>query len=169
MDTLTITAAMDRRNGLLFLICFSLTFFAAPVVYVDIVQAALCNKLGASATVASLPSSMYLLGGLAPLFCSLLVPHRLERAVVVFANGVTAALIGIVCVTLMLPVPVWVPIWAVVVQGLLQGFSGATSLVFMWQCLGRGTTPEGRARAFKLTFTLAPLFAVLGSLGANTF
>jgi hypothetical protein len=167
MDTVTITAAMNRRNGLLFLICFSLTFFAAPVVYVDIVQAALCNKLGASATVASLPNSMYLLGGLAPLFCSLLAPHRLERAVVVFANGVTAALIGIVCVTLMLPVPVWVPICAVVVQGLLQGFSGATSLVFMWQCLGRGTTLEGRARAFKRTFTLAPLFAVLGSLGAQ--
>src|SRR6185437_15357927 len=113
MDSATITTAMDRRNGLLFLICFSLTFFAAPVIYVDIVQAALCNKLGASATVASLPNAMCLLGGLAPLLCSLLVPYRLERAVVVLANGVTAALIGLVSVTLILPLPVWVPICAV--------------------------------------------------------
>jgi hypothetical protein len=167
MDTLRITAEMDRRNGLLFLICYSLTFFVAPVVYVDIVQATLCNKLGAGAIVANLPNAMYLLGGVAPLFCSLLVPHRLERAVVVSANGVTAGLIGLVCLTLMLPVPIWVPISAVITQGLIQGFSGATSLVFTWQCLGRGTSMQGRARAFKRTFALAPLFAVLGSLGAQ--
>jgi hypothetical protein len=167
MDVLPITAEMDRKNGLLFLISFSLMYFAAPVVYVDVVQAVLCNKLGASATVANLPTAMYLLGGLAPLLCSMLVPHRLERSVVVLANGVTAILIAVVSVTLMIPFPSWVPISAVVLQGLVQGFSAATSQVFTWQCLARGTTLDGRARTFKRTFALAPISAVLGSLGAQ--
>lgn len=167
METLPISAEMDRRNGLLFLICYSLLFFAAPVVYVDIVQASLCNKLGASAMVANLPNAMYLLGGIAPLFCSLLLPHRLEQSAVVAANGITAVLIGLVCLTLILPAPTWLRILVVVTQGLIQGFSGATSLVFTWQCLGRGTSTQGRARTFKRTFALAPLFAVLGSLGAQ--
>jgi Na+/melibiose symporter-like transporter len=37
----------------------------------------------------------------------------------------------------------------------------------MYQCLGRGTTEEGRARALKLTFTIGPITAVAGSLGAQ--
>ena len=37
----------------------------------------------------------------------------------------------------------------------------------MLQCLNRGTTLAGRARALKYTFTLGPLSAVIGSLGAQ--
>jgi MFS family permease len=66
-----------------------------------------------------------------------------------------------------LPVPDGARIAILTAQGLLQGLSASTSHVFMIQCLGRGTTSEGRARALKQTFTLTPIMAVAGSLAAQ--
>ena len=43
----------------------------------------------------------------------------------------------------------------------------STSFVFMMQCLRRGTSPEGLARTLQRTFTLTPICAVAGSLGAQ--
>src|SRR4051812_44602755 len=98
-----ITPEIDRINGSIFFISYLLIYFAAPVVYVDVVQAALCDKLGANATIANLPGSAYLLGNFAPLIFSAVVPHRLERAAVVWANIITAILLSMVCTTLLLP------------------------------------------------------------------
>jgi len=158
---------MDRWNGLVYLLSYVLMYLTAPVVYVGVVQAALCDKLGASATVANLPSATYLVGGAAPLICSLIFPHRLDRTVLIWCNGLTAGFIGMVWISLSISVPQWFQITILVLQGLLQGFSGATAQVYTFQCLARGTTVIGRSRAFKRTFALTPICAVLGSLGAQ--
>jgi hypothetical protein len=55
-----ITPEMDRINGLIFFVSYVLVYLAAPVIYVDVVQAALCDKLGASTAVANLPASAFL-------------------------------------------------------------------------------------------------------------
>ncbi len=164
---MTVSRELDRRNGRVYLVNYLLIFLAAPVMYVGVIQAALCNKLGASATLASLPASVHLLGQIAPLFFSWLVPHRYEQRVVIWANAMTALLLGCVMLTLLLPVSNGSRILAVVLQGLLQGLSGSVSLVFMVHCLRRGTTPEGRALALKKTYTAGPVTAVAGSLGAQ--
>lgn len=157
----------DRYNGWVFTLCYALIFFSAPVIYVGVVQATLLDKLGASATVANLPASTYMLGQIAPLFFSWLVPYRLERSMVVWSNLVTAAVIAMVCLLLTLPAPPELRIGAVVLQGLLQGLSSSTSFVFMVQCLRRGTSEAGLALTLKRTFGLTPLLAVGGSLGAQ--
>jgi len=157
----------DRHNGWVFTLCYALIFFAAPVIYVGVVQASLLDKLGASAAVANLPASTYMFGQIAPLFFSWLVPYRLERSMVVWANMVTASVICIVFVLLALPTPIEVRVGAVVLQGLLQGLSSSTSFVFMVQCLRRGTSEAGLATTLKRTFGLTPLIAVAGSLGAQ--
>jgi len=54
-----------------------------------------------------------------------------------------------------------------VAQGLFQGFSSSVSLVYQFQCLGRGTTLEGRARALKFAYGFGPIAAVLASLWAQ--
>jgi MFS family permease len=159
--------ALDRHNGIIFASTYLFIFFAAPVIYIGVVQAALCNKLGASATVANLPTSAYLFGAFASFVLSWLMPHRLDRAVVVGANVVTASSMLIVCTTLFLPFSNTIRIAAVIGQGLLQGFSGNVSQVYTYQCLGRGTTEVGRARAMKVAFTFGPLSAVAGSLWAQ--
>jgi len=158
---------MDRRNGRLFTVMYAAIFLAAPVSYVGVVQAALCIRLGSNATVANLPSATYLLGGFAPLLLSLVIPHRLERAVVVWANSITAALIGAVFFALVAQLPNWFPLAVLIVQGLLQGISAATAQVFIFQCLARGTTLDGRNRAFKRTYFISPICAVAGSLIAQ--
>jgi hypothetical protein len=167
MDELVISPAMDRRNGLLFLLMYAALFLAAPVVYVGVVQAVLCVKLGSNATVANLPSATYLLGGFAPLILSLIVPHRRERAVVIWANGITAVLIGAVFLALVAHLPRGVALFILIFQGLLQGVSATTAQVFTFQCLARGTTIAGRNLAFKRTYFLTPICAVIGSLAAQ--
>jgi hypothetical protein len=167
MDELTISPAMDRRNGLLFLLMYAALFLSAPVTYVGVVQAVLCVKLGSNATVANLPSATYLLGGLAPLVLSLTVPHRMERAVVIWANGITAVVLGAVFFALAAHLPGRVTLSILIVQGLLQGFSATTAQVFVFQCLARGTTIAGRNLAFKRTYFLTPICAVIGSLAAQ--
>jgi len=162
-----ISTDQDRHNGWIFSICYILTYLSAPVLYIDVVQASLLDKLGASPTVANLPASTYMFGQIAPLFVCWLVPHRLERSMVVWANIATAAFIGIVFASLAVPVPDEVRIAALTLQGLLQGLSGSTSFVFMMQCLRRGTSEPGLARALKRTFGVTPLAAVAGSLGAQ--
>ncbi len=161
------SAATDRRNGLIFGASNLLIYFAAPVVYIGVVQAALCDKLGASATVANLPASAYMLGALMPFLLSWIVPHRLVRVTVVVANLVTAVLLAAVGLVLIYPFSDPVRLLAVIGQGLIQGFSASTSQVFKYQCLRRGTTAEGRARTLKWTFTFGPITAVLGSLWAQ--
>ena len=71
--------------------------------YIGIVQAALCDKLGASYTVASLPSSFFFLGGAGPLICSWLIPYHRERITVVWSYSMSAAVLAAVGTTLLLP------------------------------------------------------------------
>jgi hypothetical protein len=162
-----ITPVMDRLNKWIFFVSYVLTYLAAPVLYVDVVQAALCHKLGASTTLANLPASAYLFGSFAPLILSWKIPYRLERYTVVAANWVTAILLVGVFAALYLPLNDRTRIAAVIFQGLMQGISTAVSQVYTFQCLGRGMTVEGRARCMKLTFTFAPIAAVTGSIGAQ--
>ncbi len=61
----------------------TLIYVAVSVVYVGVVPAALCDKLGASAIVANLPATAFFLGAFSPLLLSWLVPHTLVRATVV--------------------------------------------------------------------------------------
>src|ERR1051325_6966824 len=140
---------MDRRNGLIFFLSYVMIYLSAPAVYVGVVQAALCNHLGASATVANLPASAYLLGQAAPLICSWLVPHSFEKRAVIWCARLWAALVLMVLLTLVLPCPAWVRIAAVTAQGLLQGCAASVAQVFSFQCLRRGTTEKGQVRAFK--------------------
>jgi MFS family permease len=166
-EELLVAPKRDRFNGNLFFASYILIYLAAPVTYVGVVQAALCNKLGASAAVANLPASAYLFGFIAPFLGSWLIPHRWEQRTLVICTGLSAALLAVVGLLLLLPVSSSLRIAAVVTHGCIMGFTASLSQVFMLQCLARGTTPKGRARAFKLAFGAGPIAAVIGSLAAQ--
>ena len=160
-------AALDRRNGNLFVLTQLLTYFSAPVLYVGVVQAAFCDKLGASATVANLPSSTYLLGAVVPLFCAWLLPARLEQRIVVTSYTVVAASLLVVCAAVFFDAPDWLRIAVVIGQGLMLGVLNSIISLYLLKCLARGTSETGRARALKYAFGLGPVAAVLGSLLAQ--
>jgi hypothetical protein len=167
MEPVAITEAMNRANGRIFLFSYLLIYFAAPVTYIGVVQAVLCDKLGTGATVANLPFAAYQAGQFAPIILAWLTPHRMERPMVVWSNSVNAAVLSAVALSLILPAPSWLRIGVLIGQGLIQGVAASASQVFMLQCLNRGTTLAGRARALKYTFTFGPLSAVVGSLAAQ--
>ncbi|MEJ1972462.1 MAG: hypothetical protein WDM96_08425 [Lacunisphaera sp.] len=159
--------AVERRNGNIFALTQILTYFAAPVLYVGVVQAAFCDKLGASAMVANLPSSTYLLGAVVPLFCAWLIPARLEKRLVQVSYVAVTVSLLLVCAVVFLPAPNWLRLTVVIGQGLLLGVLGSIINMYQLKCLARGTTELGRARAFKFAFGLGPVAAVLGSLFAQ--
>ena len=49
-----ISPEMDRHNGRVFFLSHLMIFLSVPAVYVGVVQAALCDELGANATLAAL-------------------------------------------------------------------------------------------------------------------
>ncbi len=165
--TTTITARMDRKNSRVFAASNMLIYFASPVVYVGIVQAALCDKLGASATVANLPASAYFFGFFAPVLLAWIIPYRLEKSAVVTANLVTSSSLALVALSLFLPFEDNFRLVTVIGQGLILGFADSISIVYMYQCLNRGTNLPARATALKWSFSLGPLFAVAGNLLAQ--
>src|ERR1700751_3572836 len=97
------TPAMNRPTGIIFLLSWQLQFLAAPVIFVGVVQAALCDKLGAGATIANLPTSAFLLGSIAPFFLAWRLPLRYEPAVIVVSNAVSAITMALVGAMLIFP------------------------------------------------------------------
>jgi MFS family permease len=158
---------MDRSNGRIFALSYVLVYFAAPILYVGVIHAALNDRLGASATIANLPASAYLVAAFLPLILSSFIPYRLERAVLVVSYLVSAASLAAVSITLILPFSADARIAAVIGQALIQGFCGNAAQVYGYQCLRRGTTTQGRAKALKFTFTFTPISAAIGSLAAQ--
>ena len=163
----TITPEMNRNNGLIFIWTQLLMEFSSPVPYVGVVQAAFCDKLGASATIANLPSSTYLLGAVFPVICAWFFPARLEKSVVQFAFAIVAASMLLVCFVVFMPAPNWLRISVVIGQGLVIGIINSITNIYMFKCLCRGTTEAGRAWALKYAFGFGPVAAVLGSLSAQ--
>ena len=162
-----ITPEMDRYNSRIFFFSCILTFCAASVLYVGVIQAALCDRLGASATVANFPASAYTLVFFFPAILASLIPCRLERTTAIASSYATATVAAITAMVLIFPFSSGARIVVVVASGLLTGVSESTAGVYRLQCLSRGTTAEGRARTLKLAYTVGPVFAILGSMGAQ--
>lgn len=163
----TIPPAIERRNATIFFFTWQLLFLIAPVYYVGVLQAALCDKLGASPAISNLPTSLWLVGFITPFFITRMIPLRLEGRVLVWTTGINGLAISFVCAALILPVGNTTRIAVIVGQMLVYGILGSTSGVYIFQCLGRGTTKEGRAKTLKWTFSIGPLVAVSSSLGAQ--
>ncbi len=162
-----VTERMNHRNSLIYALCYALIYLAAPVIYVGVIHVALCDQLGASATVANLPASVYFFGFFAPVLVSWMIPKCLEKSVLIVACIVTSSSLAVVFITLFFPFPASVQLAVVIGQGLVLGFSDSVAVLYLFHCLNRGTTVQGRARAFTLAYSLGPLFAVAGSLGAQ--
>jgi MFS family permease len=158
----------QTRNLVLYASNISLIYLSAPVLYVGIVQAALCERLGASDTISNLPSTAYL--GLAafPVLVAWFLPQvRLLKRVLTASFAVIAAMGAGVAVMLVLPLPNWAKIAALVAHGAVLGCANGVVATFQWEVLGRGVAESRRGKAFSLAFGAGPILAVLGSLGSQ--
>jgi hypothetical protein len=120
-DLTIVTPEMDRRNGGIFFWSTVSYYLASTVLYVGVVQAALCDRLGASAVVANLPAAVSGLANILPVLVFPMIPYRLERSMVTIGNWVLT--VGLVCVVLSLVLPVSnsIRIATVIAQGMITG------------------------------------------------
>lgn len=159
--------AQQIRNVVIFALNKCLIYLAAPVTYVGIAQAALCDRLEASKTVANLPATMYFMMTPLPIFlawyfCSL----RSVKPVLVAAYLVQAVSGAVVAAVLLLPTREWI-IPAVIVHAALLGAAGYTAETFQWEVLSRGVGEKRRGLAFSFAYGVGPILAFVGSLGAQ--
>jgi len=130
---------LQNRNCAIFAACVSMVYLAAPVLYIGFVQAALCEKLGASDTVSNLPSTAYMALAAFPVLIAWLVPQvRLLRPSITLSYAVAAVMGALVAAALALPTPNWLRIAAMVAHGAVLGCANGVTATFNWEVLGRG-------------------------------
>jgi hypothetical protein len=160
-----LSARDETRNILLYAGNVGLVYVGAPVLYVG-VQAALCEKLGASKTVSNLPSSLYFAMTLLPVFVAwYFCQVRLLKPVLVICY-LTIALTGALVVTSLLAVPELV-ISAVVIHAALLGCILGVVATYQWELIGRGISEARRGQALGLAFGVGPILAFLSFLGSQ--
>jgi hypothetical protein len=160
---------LQRRNIAIYVARFSLVYLAAPILYVGFVQGGLCKRLGASDLVANLPSAAFLfLTGFFPIIMAWAFPQvRYVRRVMMLGYLIAAVAGGVAAAALLLPTPDWLRIAVVLVHGAVVACSTGTAWTFEWEVLGRGISESRRGPLFAMTFSIGPLFAVIGSLGSQ--
>lgn len=168
MSNVTLPRKEQIRNVTLYVATNCLVYLTAPVVYVGITQTSLCAGLGASDTVANLPTTAYFWATLVPVFLAARF-HKASATASVLSAAFGAIGIGGLLVALFLwwPAPTWLRLVVVACYGGVVGAGLGVRNVFIWEVVNRGISYELRGWAYSLSFGMGPLFAVLGSLVAQ--
>ena len=165
-DTCELAWPEQRRNLILFAVCTGLQYMMAPVLYVGITQASLCNRLGGDARLSNLPATLYFAMTAMPALLAWLSPHAAQlRRNLSLCYAVSGLMMGWIALMLSLPVSTSWKIAAVVIQGGVAGAVMPAAIALLWEAIGRGSAESSRGLALSLAFGLGPLLAVVGSFG----
>ena len=156
----------QRWNLILFALCTGMQYLAAPVLYVGITQASLCNRLGADARTSNLPGTLYFAMTAMPAVIAWMSPRvsALKRNLGLCYLACALMLLTL-AITLSLPVPSAVKLGMVILQGAVSGAVMPAAIAMLWEVIGRGSDESRRGLALSLAFGAGPILAVLGSLG----
>lgn len=156
----------QRRNLILFALCTGTQYLAAPVLYVGITQASLCDRLGADARTSNLPGTLFFAMTAMPALYAWLSPGvgALRRNLGLL-YGTSALMLAMLAITLSLPVSDSFKLGMVILQGGVSGAVMPAAIGLLWEVMGRGSDESRRGLALGLAFGAGPLLAVLGSLG----
>ncbi len=156
----------QRRNLILFAVCTGMQYLAAPVLYVGITQASLCDSLGANARTSNLPGTLFFAMTAMPALFAWLSPRvsSLKRNLSLF-YGASALMLASLAVTLALPVSNQFKLAMIVLQGGVSGAVMPAAIALLWEAMVRGSDESRRGLALSMAFGAAPLLAVVGSFG----
>lgn len=143
-------------------------YLAAPVLYVGITQASLCNKLGADARTANLPGTLFFAMTAMPALIAWLSPGgAVLRRNLSLCYGICALMLATIAVALTLDVSNSVKLAMVILQGGVSGAVMPAAIAFLWEAIGRGSDESKRGLALSLAFGAGPILAVVGSLAQS--
>jgi MFS family permease len=161
----------QTRNVLIVGLNTALCYLAAPVLYVDTVHTTLMNSLQqedggiARDWLSNLPSSAYMVLSILPLFVAWLFPQiRLLRRILVISYAVLFLSTALVVSVLLMPLPVWMKLAAVVAHGAVVGGARTVSVACEFEVLGVAVAESRRGQALGLAYGLGPILAIIGSL-----
>ena len=156
----------QRRNLILFAACTGMQYLAAPVLYVGITQASLCDHLGADARTSNLPGTLYFAMTAMPAVIAWMSPRvsSLKRNLCLL-YGISAVMLAVLGIVLALPVSNQFKLEIVVLQGGVSGAVMPAAIALLWEVIGRGSDESRRGLALSLAFGAGPLLAVAGSFG----
>ncbi|MGE5194502.1 MAG: MFS transporter [Deltaproteobacteria bacterium] len=157
----------QQRNSLVFIVNMSLIYLVAPVFYVGVLHAAICNSLGASDTVANLPASVNLWMTPIPVFISWLWPSPLASRRILVAAYLVVGMAGGVAAASFVAAPRHWLIPVLVAHAGIVGVTVGVIQMCLWELIGRGMTTTLRGWTLSLTFGAGPVFAVLGSCASQ--
>jgi MFS family permease len=154
----------QRRNLVLFALSIGMNYLAAPVLYIGITHAALCETLEADTATSNLPATMFfamtamvtLIAWASP------KPSSLKRNLSL-CYSCCAAVLAALTVTLLMDVSAKVKIGMVILQGGVVGAVMPAATAYLWEAIGRGTDESRRGLALGMAFGGGPLLAVIGS------
>jgi hypothetical protein len=163
-----LTRKERKTNALRYTLIICLGYVAAPVAYVDVIHAALCDKLGASRAVANLPTAAGAFFGVIPLFVAWLLPQtRLLRGV----SASTFLASALVCLPMSAALVFHASPTACIILAVLNGgvllAAAATTNIYLWEILMRATTEADRGKTFSIAFGAGPVLAAAASEGAH--
>lgn len=159
-----LTWPQQRRNLLLFAACTAMQYLAAPVLYVGITQASLCDRLEADARTANLPGMLFFAMTAMPAILAWLSPQvRALKRNLSLCYALTAAMLAAVAITLAVDAPRGVKLTMVVMQGGMSGAAMPAAIALLWEVIGRGSAESRRGLALAMGFGLGPILAVAGS------
>lgn len=168
LDACPLSWPEQRRNLVLFATCTGMQYLAAPVLYVGITQASLCDRLGADARTANLPGTLFFAMTAMPAIIAWLSPRvaSLKRNLML-CYATSAVMLAAMAITLALQIPTSIKIAMVILQGGVSGAVMPAAIAFLWEVIGRGSAESRRGLALSLGFGAGPVLAVLGSFAQN--
>lgn len=155
----------QRQNLILFAVCTALQYLAAPVLYVGITQASLCNRLGADTRTSNLPGTLYFAMTAMPALIAWFWPRvsQLKRNLSACFT-INSLMLLTLAVSLASSVPTSFKLAMIVLQGAVSGAVMPAAMAMQWEILGRGSDDSRRGLALGLAFGAGPVLAVFGSL-----
>jgi MFS family permease len=166
LPSVPLSRSAQTRNLILFATCTGLQYLAAPVLYVGITQASLCDRLGASAKVANLPATFFFALTVMPAVAAWLFPKvsQLKRNLSI-CYAANAVVMGLIAFALASSMSDDVKVLLIILQGAVCGATIPTAIALLWEVIGRGAEESRRGVALGLAFGAGPALAVVGSIG----
>lgn len=163
-DPCTLSHPEQTRNVLYFGINKGLVYFAAPILYVGMNQAALLNRLGYNKVDSNLPASMYLWFSPLAVLVAWCWPRVRQLRTVLAINYLAIALSGLLVAGALLTNMKTLVMPIVLLHAAVVGLTLNVIEAFQWEVLGRGVSEKRRGEAFAIAFGAGPLMAAIGAL-----
>lgn len=161
-----LTWPQQRRNLILFALSIGMNYLAAPVLYIGITQASLCDKLKAATKTANIPATLFFAMTAMPALIAWASPRvsALKRNLTI-CYCLCGAMLASLAIALRLDLPNEFKIGMVILQGGVSGAVMPAATAYLWEAVGRGSEESRRGLALGLAFGMGPILAVIGSLG----